>query len=275
MQSYQIHSNGGVPYTVNITNNADGSSNVSVLINKEEAVYKGPEYKTKKVFIGNSPWNRITEFSGCHGDEFDGNSILLNKENWNYVFIGNKIKEFEALSEIIEYVSPVGNSDVPYPYAIDVNGNYYLMIESVILIKYRNIENNYDDCYRYYYDHSMITPDYRWDEDGNRIIDENFQYTKDKDGMFIKEGYVLWKDRENDEDDKIITLRWQPYPEEDFIRFDEMGYFDNDGNEVKFTLEDYVELNNRFGADHGFISLDPTIIHDRSEEWVVADIDNN
>lgn len=271
MQSYRIHSNGGVPYTVNITNNVDGSSNVSVLINEDEAVYKGPEYKTKQVFIGKSPLNKKTEFSGGHGDEFDGNSILLNKEEWNYVFIGNKIMEFEALCEIVEYVSPVGNSDVPYPYAIDVNGNYYLMIEDVILINYKNIEHNHEDCYWFYYENSKITPEYRWDDDGNRIIDENFQYTKDKDGMFIKEGYVLWKDRE-DEDDRTITLRWHPDPEEDFNRFDEIGYLDNDGNEDKFTLEDYVELNNRFGAERGFMSLGSTIIHDSSKEWVVADI---
>jgi len=274
MQSYNIHSNGGRPYTVNITNNTDGSSNVSVLINEDNVVYKGPEYKTKQVFIGKSPFNKMTDYSGGHGPEFDGNSILLNKEDWTYVFIGNKIKEFQALSEIVEYVSPVGNSDVPYPYAIDVNGNYYLMIEDVILINYRAIEHNHEDCYWYYYDNSKITPDYnRYDDEGNRIVDENFRYTKDKEGMFIKNGYAIWKD-DDDDDDRTCTLRWHPDPEEDFNRFDEIGYFDIDENEDKFTLEDYVELNNRFGAERGFVSLNSTIIHDRSQEWVIAEIDD-
>ena len=40
---------------------------------------------------------------------------------------------FRALTEIIDFVSPVGNSSVPYPYAVDAEGRYYLVIEEMVL----------------------------------------------------------------------------------------------------------------------------------------------
>lgn len=62
-----------------------------------------------------------------------GNSILLHIEDNSYLYIGATIYFFTSKSEILEYYSPVGNSCVPYPYGIDINGNYYLMKEEVVI----------------------------------------------------------------------------------------------------------------------------------------------
>lgn len=43
-------------------------------------------------------------------------------------------------------MSPMGNSDVPYPYAVDIKRNYYLFAENVIL---DHIESS--KPYDYYY----------------------------------------------------------------------------------------------------------------------------
>ena len=42
-----------------------------------------------EVFIGKSPVNAMTTFSGGHGPRFDGNSILLKREK-DYVFVGDE-----------------------------------------------------------------------------------------------------------------------------------------------------------------------------------------
>ena len=53
-----------------------------------------------------------------------------------YIYIGSEIYSFTTgngkENAIVKYISPIGNNDVPYPYAI--SGKYtYLMIEDVIL----------------------------------------------------------------------------------------------------------------------------------------------
>ena len=71
----------------------------------------------------------MTKFSGGYGKFFDGNSILLKLSKNKYVYIGSVIYSFTSYNEITTFISPVGNSDVPYPYAIDEKNNYYLLLE--------------------------------------------------------------------------------------------------------------------------------------------------
>ena len=159
---YETHDNGGRPFLVfvNDTNN-------NVLVYKQENAEHShsaseddePSYSrfpnfiflnAAKVFVGISPENEMTKFSGGYGPKFDGNSILVNTEHNNYVYIGSEIYSFKSLSKIVEYVSPVGNNDVPYPYAIDIQGNIYLMLEKVILLD--GVEKLVgEDAYQYYF----------------------------------------------------------------------------------------------------------------------------
>ena len=64
---------------------------------------------------------------------FDGNSLLLKKSKNQYIFVGGNIFSFESEAEISRYSSPVGNSDVPYPFAVDTEGRNYLLINNVVL----------------------------------------------------------------------------------------------------------------------------------------------
>lgn len=125
---YGIHDNGGRPFLVKVSNNnveiyqeemdSDGNWNYTKLIKK---------YKPLKTFIGKSLLNPTTEFSGGYGKEFDGNSILLKIGTDRYVYIGSIIYEFSTDGdEIVKYYSPVGNNDVPYPFAYGKK-NVYLM----------------------------------------------------------------------------------------------------------------------------------------------------
>ena len=125
MKEYFIHDNGGRPFKVHINKNI----NVYKYLDMDD-YSKKPVLFIKdfiNFFIGKSPLNSITEFSGGFGKDFDGNTILVHTKEDEYIYIGESIFKFYSFSPIIDYVSPVGNNDVPYPYAIDKEGNYYKM----------------------------------------------------------------------------------------------------------------------------------------------------
>jgi hypothetical protein len=158
MITYFTHDNGGRPFKVVIDN-----TNINVY-NQSELLLELSTNNTNDIFIGKSPLNEMTEFSGGYGPNFDGNSILIKKDEKNeYLFIGNRIFTFTSLYPIIEFVSPVGNNDVPYPYAIDEKGNYYILNENIIVINKEEKEEEKkeekekkEDIYQYYYDNLKL-----------------------------------------------------------------------------------------------------------------------
>ena len=93
----------------------------------------------------------MTLFSGGFGRRYLGNSILLQVSKNKYIFIGYKIYSFLTNVQIVKFVSPVGNSTVPYPYAINSKGYYYFMLANKsidVAIVPRGFKN---DPYDYYY----------------------------------------------------------------------------------------------------------------------------
>ena len=62
-------------------------------------------------------------------------------------------------SAIVEFHSPVGNNDVPYPYAIDRDRQCYLLIENAVISLPENFALPAQDPYRHFYDRSLMTPD--------------------------------------------------------------------------------------------------------------------
>ncbi len=163
-KKYFIHHNYSNPFLVYVCkNNVDiyGKSNKYYI---DDQIYKSnfpwmyinliKSYKPLKIFIGKSPINKMTKFSKGYGPKFDGNTILLYLGNDNYIFIGSEIKLFKNKSKIEKYISPIGNNDVPYPYAIDENNDYFLMIENKVI---KNIPKKYkNDPYDFYYGNKNI-----------------------------------------------------------------------------------------------------------------------
>lgn len=142
MKTYWIHDNYARPFKVCILNDL-----IRVYTKDEKLLLTFD--RIKNIFIGKSKLCPMTKFSAGWGSHFDGNSILLDLGGLKYVFIGWKIQEFTALAPIIKYESPVGNNDFPYPWAEDDQGNYYLLIEGVILHQVQVKKD--DDPYQIYY----------------------------------------------------------------------------------------------------------------------------
>ena len=81
-----------------------------------DLVYIIPDYE--KVFIGLDL-----------AENKDGNSLLVKKGE-TYYYIGEMLYSFTPTDEILAYLSPIGNSGVPSPYAIGEK-YIYLMTEQV------------------------------------------------------------------------------------------------------------------------------------------------
>jgi hypothetical protein len=169
---YYVLDNGGRPFKVAIINNLKITIDKKI-VNVYKQVEAGEDtdgemlvrydflvsFKPKRIFIGKSILNLNTEFSGAKDSpEFDGNTILLELPRNKYVFIGSEIFSFTSFSKIVEYYSPVGNSAVPYPFAIDEDGNIYLMIEKLVLSysekMFKFLENINNDPYDYWYNYN-------------------------------------------------------------------------------------------------------------------------
>lgn len=165
---YYIHDNGGRPFLVYISNN-----DIYIYKNPDNIIFSNQlydlhedtkwmysqlikHYLIQEYFIGHSPKNAMTKYSGGYGKDFTGNSILIKIKNHEYIYIGSEIYSFTSKTNIIRFVSPVGNNDVPYPYAIDSNNNYYLMLHTIMI---QNIPKNIDP-YTYYYKKQTISKAY-------------------------------------------------------------------------------------------------------------------
>ena len=223
---YEIWDNGGKPFKVKID---DKVIKIFKMNNENETYYSLAEITNyREVFIGKDP----------DDSEFDGNSILVNVKYNEYIFIGSSIFSFEPLSKIIKFVSVMGNSGVPYPYAEDVTGNIYLLIENVIIKNNPNIKN-YKDPYNYYYDKISIT---------SRITRRPERNLKTKSFMGITKFYI-GKEQYN--------MSYEPFPEKDYDRLipdwgKKMFIVDSEKKKKELTKNAYIEIMERFGEINGF-----------------------
>ena len=95
-------------------------------------------FQAKNVFIGESKICPITEFSGARDkNDFDGNTLLLECENNEYVYIsGLEITKFKTDDKIRDYISLMGNNMIPYAIMIGERYTYFLYH------RYKFIEND-------------------------------------------------------------------------------------------------------------------------------------
>lgn len=248
MQTYFTHDNGGRPFKVVIDDCGDLCIYKNTQRTSEDDYDNTPFWSCHPnyVFVGKSPLNSMTKYSGGHGPQFDGNSLLVEMPGTlKYVFVGTEVFVFTTLCTIREFVSMVGNNDVPYPYAVDVRGNYYLLIENVVLINNGTLEcaiKKYDNPYKYYYNVYKITSCCQIGKDNS----------KDRNNHVIKAWFI---------GDDEYELHYKPNPGADYERIidwndGEMTYIDNDGNRYDMTKEKYIETITSFGAEKGFQPLD-------------------
>jgi len=127
---YEIVDNGSTPFVV-----FDYGGHVEVYnqhyheeTDTEKIQGRIIESKYKKIFVGDNELNDPTYLEKRSGR---GNTILLQTGKDDYIYIGDGIRSFKTKDgDVIEkYYSPVGNSAVPYPYAVGQK-YVYLMLDN-------------------------------------------------------------------------------------------------------------------------------------------------
>lgn len=140
--SYFTHDNGARPFKVVVSSDQTIVQICTLPTIENDSVRFSPKNYTKsirtyknvqRVFVGKSPLNATTKFSGGSGKKFNGNSMLLKinctiHKNY-YVFIGDRIYGFSTPDDdpIQTLHSTVGNNDVPYPIALSKKYVYFML----------------------------------------------------------------------------------------------------------------------------------------------------
>ena len=95
-------------------------------------------FQPKHIFVGISKVCEMTEFSGANdSSDFDGNSILLECEDNQYVYISRcEISKFKTDDKIIDFISLMGNNMIPYTFEIGEKYIYFISYH------YKFIEND-------------------------------------------------------------------------------------------------------------------------------------
>lgn len=147
---YQVHDNGGRPFTVLVDEDARGGARVRLYLTRNHRAVKGDipreytpaEYKRKPPRAAElkRTWTRVEHvWVGRHttpcvtAKESLGNSLLLRLPParkggaaHRYVHIGAAVYGFVTRDPITAFESPVGNSDVPYPVALSKSEVFFL-----------------------------------------------------------------------------------------------------------------------------------------------------
>jgi hypothetical protein len=172
-QVYYTLGQGRKPFLVKINNN------IEVYKQSSNGKYEDLVLKTK--FISYMLGKCI--FKTCdhpHGEL--GNTILVKLKGTRYLYIGESAYEFDIDEDILEYGSPVGNNDTPYPYARTTNKTILFIenrvIDNKILSQYSFNEKdkaNDDPKDPYYYYYAKFENDFNKQR---KIMKENEKQSK-------------------------------------------------------------------------------------------------
>jgi hypothetical protein len=118
-RTYLMHYNGGRPFKVVVSpqridvfarprgQSVDAEHSVRVLtISKFQGYW----------------WGKDTTGSGWHHS-----SLLIKENDFDYVFVGGEVYRFSPEETIVDFFSPMGNSDVPYPVAYGDKRVYFML----------------------------------------------------------------------------------------------------------------------------------------------------
>jgi hypothetical protein len=202
--------------------------------------------KYSRAFVGMDP---DEETRGKKNPEWwhGGSSVLLETGPRKYVWIGEEVIGFETGADVVKFVSMMGRSAVPYPWAVDSDGNVYLMLERVMLKPPMGTQ----DPYQHYYRKHLITPDMA-----------HVPPMKPAKSPFnkITAFYI---------DGEQYTLTYRPFPSKDYDRIRQnigrkfLVKYAN-GKSEALAKREYVQLMDSFGEWAGFHPMPVRVLKKRS-----------
>lgn len=148
-----IHDNGGRPFKVYLNRKQKYFTIYASPENPLDYVYLYTEkvmwqVPYEKVWIGDSKTNYTIRIKDKK--YFLGNSILFRVKKTKYILVSSTIFSFLSKDPIKKFESPVGNSDVPYPYAITDNNIY--MLAQILKLPLTFFPTGFQDPYNVLYE---------------------------------------------------------------------------------------------------------------------------
>jgi hypothetical protein len=120
---YRTHDNGGSPYQVVV-----GRDRVTVYERDEafdDDVYLSRVLEVvRPLAVHPGTWRGR---GGYQSPSPRGNSVLIQVRGATCVFVGHFVFRFSLVDEFVKFVSPLGNSDVPYPWLVGSRFVYLLL----------------------------------------------------------------------------------------------------------------------------------------------------
>lgn len=157
-KTYLIVDNGARPFVVDVYGSRSEIYRQKYNDEREEWVRVKKIFETlfSKIFIGD---NDLRDKSYANKGQFPGNSILLEIDQGKYIYIGDTIYSFETRNneKITKYYSPVGNSQVPYPYAVGENNTYFMLDKKSLPNSFLDLKK---DAYGQFYGHTVEDKEY-------------------------------------------------------------------------------------------------------------------
>jgi hypothetical protein len=103
-----------------------------------------------KLFVGDNDLRLGRDTGIASKGTYPGNSILIQTGKGKYIFAGHEIFSLETVGgeDIKAYYSPVGNSAVPYPYAVGENYTYFMLDKDTLPNELLDLKK---DAYPQYY----------------------------------------------------------------------------------------------------------------------------
>jgi len=129
---YQIHDNGGRPFTLE-----DIPSKKTVILyqniqdpedyNKIKSTKELKRMKYKSIYVGDPKSRQF-------GDYEKGSSVVVQTAANEYYYIGGSIIKFSLAQgdDVVTFMNPVGNNDVPYPAIIGTKNIYFLIKQRML-----------------------------------------------------------------------------------------------------------------------------------------------
>lgn len=152
---YHIHDNGGRPFIV-IIDGKDKNISIYLSVWKENEDERYLECDKQLLTYTNIIGYWFGYDTSMY--QFHSNSILIKVSKQEYILIGAEIYVFYIPidDEIIDFVSGVGNSDMPYPIAFGEKNVYFLLDKEYLskdqIVFEKTIPGKALELYRYFYD---------------------------------------------------------------------------------------------------------------------------
>jgi len=158
MTSYTIIDNGSKPFVVDVYpshvevfrqsfNDHSYTRDKKVLDASYQTIFIGDNDLKDNAYATKGKYNAYATKG-----KYKGNSILLLSRPGHYLYIGHTIYSFQTKDKepITSYFSPVGNSEVPYPYAVGEHHTYFMLDNEMVPTEYVDVKKDgYAQFYGY------------------------------------------------------------------------------------------------------------------------------